>query len=238
MKSKDNNVVQLDNVVFKWPSGKSTDSHPIIDIEQLTIKSTESVFIKGESGSGKSTLLSLLTGINQPQAGHIKVLDQDINTLSSAKRDKFRADHLGYIFQMFNLLPYLSVIDNVTISCEFSQYRKAKALKNSDSLVTEATRLLIALGLNEAIIQKPVNELSIGQQQRVAAARALIGSPDIIIADEPTSALDFTAREAFIKLLFNECQKGQTTLIFVSHDPTLEHLFSRTIPLADINGAQ
>jgi putative ABC transport system ATP-binding protein len=140
---------------------------------------------------------------------------------------------VGFVFQMFNLIPYLSVRENVLLSLRFSPARAAR-VPDRDA---EAARLLAALGMAPALLDKPVTHLSIGQQQRVAAARALLGRPEIVVADEPTSALDHEARESFLKLLLGECAAHGTTLLFVSHDPTLGGLFDRQLSLAAINHA-
>ncbi|MDX1303500.1 ATP-binding cassette domain-containing protein [Photobacterium sp.] len=224
------NVIELSNLTFRWP--KQTEN--LLDIPSLTINQGEKVFIKGPSGSGKSSLLSLLTGISQPTTGKINLLQQSFSHLESTQRDKFRADHIGYIFQMFNLLPYLSVIDNVLLPCRFSARRRVQI---NNRLEAEAKRILTQLHLPQRCLNRPISELSIGQQQRVAAARAIIGQPELLIADEPTSALDHDNREAFIALLMKECEQAQTTLLFVSHDETLESLFDRSIALNDINQA-
>lgn len=170
-----------------------------------------------------------------PQAGSITVLGQLLSTLSAARRDTFRAEHIGFIFQMFNLIPYLSVVDNVLLPCRFSNRRKHNIETRSSSLKDEAMRLLDHLDLHEEILQRPVTELSVGQQQRVAAARALIGGPELVIADEPTSSLDADRRAGFLQLLLQECAEQNTTLIFVSHDSSLEPFFDRGIRLGDIN---
>ena len=214
----------------------SYTNNTIINIDTLHVKKNEHLFIEGPSGSGKSTLLNLIAGVLSPDAGNISILDRELSTLSNSKKDTFRSDHIGFIFQQFNLIPYLSVIENVTLPCRFSAKRKAKAAKRSSTLEKEALRLLAALGLkDEALLSRSVNELSVGQQQRVAAARAMIGSPEIIIADEPTSALDANHRETFIKTLFDECEKEKITLIFVSHDTSLKHLFNSSLNLLDVN---
>lgn len=227
-------VVKLENVSFRWKPALP----PTLEIPSLHIHAKEHLFIKGPSGCGKSTLLGLLTGINQAQQGEVSILGQDINQLSPRQRDKFRADHIGYIFQQFNLLPYLSVTDNVTLPCQFSSIRKQNVTQGNNELKATAETLLQRLKLPEALMNKPVTELSIGQQQRVAAARALMGQPQIIIADEPTSALDHDNREAFIELLLEQANQANSTLIFVSHDPTLEKLFTRSIDLTAVNQAR
>ncbi|MEZ9763669.1 ABC transporter ATP-binding protein [Vibrio splendidus] len=227
-------VVKLENISFRWKPELS----PTLEIPSLHIQTQEHLFIKGPSGCGKSTLLGLLTGINQTDQGEVSILGQDLTQLTPRQRDKFRADHIGYIFQQFNLLPYLSVIDNVTLPCQFSTIRKQQVTESQNSLQATAQDLLLRLKLPQALMDKPVTELSIGQQQRVAAARALIGQPKIIIADEPTSALDHDNREAFIELLLEQANQAGSTLIFVSHDPTLEKLFTRTIDLKTVNQAK
>ncbi len=229
-------VVELNNARFNWPGSENAT----INIPQLHIAQGEHVFIKGPSGCGKSTLLALLTGINTLTSGSLSVLNTDISKLRASHRDKFRADHIGYIFQQFNLLPYLNVVENVLIPCQFSSIRRNRVASNaSTSLLTEqATKLLERLHLPKELHNKPVAELSIGQQQRVAAARALIGQPELIIADEPTSALDHDNRTAFIELLMEQANQAKATLIFVSHDPTLESLFDRSLNLPELNQVQ
>jgi putative ABC transport system ATP-binding protein len=227
-------VIHVDQLRFAWRADRAL----VLDIPRLSIAAGERVFIRGASGSGKSTLLALLAGVTTPQAGEVRVLGHAINRLSGPARDHFRADHIGFIFQMFNLLPYLSVLDNVTLPCRFSRQRHQRALAANLDLEQEALRLLQHLGLADpALIHRPVTELSVGQQQRVAAARALIGAPPLLIADEPTSALDSDRREAFVRLLFQECDASGATLLFVSHDRQLEPLFGRHIELAEINRA-
>ncbi|ENU5815041.1 ABC transporter ATP-binding protein [Vibrio fluvialis] len=224
-------VIELNQVTFRWPDSDS----PTLDIEQLSVAAKEHLFIKGPSGCGKSTLLSLLTGINTASNGEVRLLGQDLSQLKASARDRFRADHIGYIFQQFNLLPYLSVIDNVILPCQFSALRRSKV---NEPLTERAKALLTRLHLPQALLEKPVVELSIGQQQRVAAARALIGEPHLIIADEPTSSLDYDNRSAFIELLLEEANRVGSTLVFVSHDPTLESLFSRSVHLPTLNRAR
>jgi putative ABC transport system ATP-binding protein len=226
-------TIEVSGMRFSWSGSRD----PVLSIERLQIQSGERVFIEGPSGSGKSTLLSLIAGVVTPQQGKIRVNGYPLDALKGADRDRVRADHIGYIYQMFNLIPYLTVLENVTLPCRFSSRRRDRASSRSTGGVNaEAFRLLDDLGMGDAsVIRKPATELSVGQQQRVAAARALIGTPEIIIADEPTSSLDADRREAFIRLLFNECIREDTTVVFVSHDTSLEAIFDRTVHLADIN---
>ena len=227
-------VVELSNVRFRW----SAAAPFVVDIESLQIAKARHILLRGPSGSGKSTLLSLLAGVITPQQGTIRVLGQEIGGLSGAARDRFRADHIGFIFQMFNLIPYLSVIDNVCLPCGFSQRRRSRAMRSGGTAEAEAVRLLGHLEMADAgVLRRPVTDLSVGQQQRVAAARALIGAPELVIADEPTSSLDADRRSAFLDLLFRECARERTTLIFVSHDASLAPLFDREISFAAINSS-
>ncbi|MBI09460.1 MAG: methionine ABC transporter ATP-binding protein [Rhodospirillaceae bacterium] len=227
-------AINLDNVCFSWKPGTA----PVLDIPHLAVPAGERLLIQGPSGSGKTTLLSLLGGIITPQTGTVDVLGTTLTQLNAAQRDSFRADHIGFVFQMFNLVPYLSLADNVTLPCQFSAVRRATALANAADLTAAATHLLSQLELDICeLAGRPITELSVGQQQRVAAARALIGAPPLIIADEPTSALDADARQLFLELLFREVEGAGATLIFVSHDLDLRSCFDRTLPLADINRA-
>ena len=205
-------MIEIDDLRFAWKK----QAQPVLKIASLQVDRGERVFLRGPSGSGKSSLLNLLAGVALPQSGKLKVLGRDMNTLGSAQRDHFRAHHIGFIFQMFNLIPYLSVVENVTLPCRFSSKRKHKGLAQADSLEQEAIRLLDHLDMaHDDVLHKPVNELSVGQQQRVAAARALIGAPELVIADEPTSALDADRRTAFIDLLLRECDCAHATLRLV-----------------------
>ena len=226
-------LIQLSNLGFAWPGQPE-----LLDIDAFTLQRGESLFLKGPSGSGKTTLLGLLGGVQKPDRGRIELLGQDLSQLSAGARDRFRVDHTGYVFQQFNLLPFLSVRENVELPCHFSKLRASRAVQRHGS-VAEATRALLAhLGLQQAeLLQRRAGELSIGQQQRVAAARALIGQPELVIADEPTSALDTDAREAFLELLFAECRAAGSSLLFVSHDQSLAHLFDRSLSLAELNRA-
>jgi putative ABC transport system ATP-binding protein len=215
-------AVAMNDVQFSWEKG----GEPDLTVTDLRIPIGERLFIGGPSGCGKSTLLGLLAGVTTPQTGTVSIMGKDLSTLGSAQRDQFRADHLGYLFQMFNLIPYLSVLENTTLPLRFSPNRRARV----GDPTAEASRLLNHLGMAD-FLDRPVTKLSVGQQQRVAAARALIGAPEIVLADEPTSALDAGHSEGFIELLFEECARAKSTLIFVSHDTSLAPLFHRTVDL-------
>ena len=225
-------VIELSNLRFSWAAA----SPIVVDIDTLRVAHAERIFLRGPSGSGKSTLLSLLAGVITPREGTVRVLGQDIGRLGSAARDRFRADHIGFIFQMFNLIPYLSVVENVCLPCGFSGRRRSRAVQAGGTVEAEAVRLLGHLEMaDSSVLRRPVTDLSVGQQQRVAAARALIGAPELVIADEPTSALDADRRSEFLDLLFRECARDRTTLLFVSHDASLASLFDREISFPAIN---
>lgn len=225
-------MINFSNVKFRWPTSEGL----ILDIPEFLVSGGECLFISGPSGSGKSTLLNLVGGVIQPESGNILIDDQDLVEMTAADRDVFRADHLGLLFQMFNLMPFLSIVDNVTLPCKFSHVRRTKAINRSGTIEADAVRLLKHMGLDIAEIgNRSVNLLSAGQQQRVAAARALLGNPKIIIADEPTSALDTDSRHAFLDLLFEEVKTLGSTLVFVSHDQTLSNRFDRSVDLNEIN---
>ena len=229
----DQAAIELNALRFRWTQG----SPPVLDIDTLSIAPGERVFLQGPSGSGKTTLLNLLGGVMRPESGRISILGTEITALSGTARDAFRARHVGFIFQQFNLVPYLGLIENVTLPCRFSPQRRAAA-STDRSLDDEARRLLSAMQVEvDTLGRRPVATLSVGQQQRVAAARALIGAPGLIIADEPTSSIDADARHAFMGLLFDEIERTGATLVFVSHDAGLAGLFDRTVELATINRA-
>ena len=226
-------LIELQDLVFAWPG-----QAPLLDIPALRLEAGEALFLKGPSGSGKTTLLGLLGGVNRPDQGRIQLLGQDLALLGQGARDRFRVDHTGYIFQQFNLLPFLSVRENVELPCRFSRSRAERASQRHGSVDQAAGELLAHLGLGDpALLARRADSLSIGQQQRVAAARALIGQPELVIADEPTSALDADTREVFIGLLFDECRAAGSSLLFVSHDQSLAPLFDRHLSLAELNRA-
>jgi len=221
-------LLSLNKLKFRWKKSQPL----ILDIDKISIPKGQKVFIKGSSGSGKTTLLNLIAGVITPEAGSIEISGTNVAGLSGMQRDRFRADYIGFIFQLFNLIPYLSVLENVTLALKFSKERHKRLQHTAE---VEAKDLLNRLGLNNELIKRKVTDLSIGQQQRVAAARALIGNPPLVVADEPTSALDADTRESFISLLFDACDTHDMTLLFVSHDASLEKLFDKSLALKDIN---
>lgn len=204
----------------------------VLDIPQWSLDKGERVFLHGPSGAGKSTLLKLLAGLLVPSSGSVAMLGQPLESLRSGQRDRWRARHIGFVFQQFNLIPYLSALDNIRLAAHFGRSRRS-----GDAVESDATALLKALGLDDGLHRQAAAELSIGQQQRVAIARALINQPELLIVDEPTSALDSANRDAFMALLHQQLDLHNTAVIFVSHDLSLAEGFNRVEALDTINQA-
>jgi putative ABC transport system ATP-binding protein len=222
-------LVHLSQIEFSYPGA----TLPTLRIPEFTVEAGERIFLFGPSGTGKSTFLEILAGVLVPQIGEVRLLGQKLHEMSPAARDQFRADHVGYVFQSFNLIPYLNVRENIELPLHISARRRSR-LKLA-SVNVEVRRLAEGLGIGE-LLERSVTELSVGQQQRVAVARALIGSPEIILADEPTSALDMDHRARFLKLLFSMAKESGTTVLFVSHDRSIQDLFSRAMALEALQG--
>ena len=220
-------AIAISDLRFRYGTGPD-----ILDIPVLRIARGERLFLYGPSGSGKTTLLGLLAGVLTASSGKVEVLGQELTAMPPSRRDAFRGSHIGYIFQLFNLIPYLTVGQNILLPCRLSAERRRRlGSKPLEEAAREAAR---RLGI-EPLLQENVTRLSVGQQQRVAAARALIGSPELIIADEPTSSLDQDHRERFIELLFESTRESGATIVFVSHDRTLRPLFDRALALPEVN---
>jgi putative ABC transport system ATP-binding protein len=227
-----NPAVRVRDLKFGWIPAQTT-----LHIAQLDIAAGARLFLHGASGSGKSTLLAMLGGVRIPNSGRVEVLGQDLAQLRGGQRDRFRADHVGFVFQLFNLLPFLSLLDNVLLPCRFSSTRAQRARAAHGSLLEHGRALLLALDLPQSMHQRAVTELSVGQQQRVAVARALAGAPELLICDEPTSALDSDTQGRFLDLLFAQLQQSGSTLVFVSHDRGLATRFDRCLDLRELNQA-
>lgn len=223
--------VILNNLQFSYP-GADAERQPVLNIDHWAVESGEAVFLQGQSGCGKSTLLNLISGVLSGATGEISVLEQRLDAMSGSQRDRFRANHIGYVFQQFNLVPYLDALDNIRLANRFSSRKQSPERPLSD-----IQALLEGLQLSESEWSKPASRLSIGQQQRVAIARALVNQPEVLIADEPTSSLDQENRDNFMQVLMDQVERDRITLIFVSHDRTLEHHFKRVERLSDINQA-
>ncbi|MFP4207366.1 MAG: ABC transporter ATP-binding protein [Wenzhouxiangella sp.] len=222
-------LLTIRDLRFAWPG----DSRPVLAMASLSLAAGEKVFMFGPSGSGKSTLLALIGGLVRPQSGQILFQGEDLTGLTGARRDRVRAEHLGVIFQQFNLLPWLDLKANVMLPCRFSRARARRA----GDVGQAAATLLAAMGLERALWHRRADRISVGQQQRVAAARALIGRPALILADEPTSALDHDRRQDFLDLLFAQVAAAGSTLLFVSHDRELAARFDRAVDLTELNAA-
>ncbi|MBY6017203.1 ABC transporter ATP-binding protein [Ferrimonas balearica] len=204
--------LEIHNLHYRWPgSGRQ------LRLPKLTLEAGERAMLRGVSGSGKSTLLNLIAGVLRPDDGTLQLTGVELTQLSAGKRDRLRAESMGIVFQQFNLLPYLSVHDNIVLPLKFAPQRRQRVSEPE----AEVSRLMDAMELPQSVLGRPVTELSVGQQQRVAVARALIGSPALILADEPTSALDPDSRDRFMALLTAQCQAAGSSLLLVSHDPAL-----------------
>lgn len=223
-------MLTIRNLRFRWP-GAACDT---LCVDRLDIAAARTHFLHGPSGCGKSTLLALMAGVLVAGRGQVLFDARDWAGLRAGARDAIRADRIGVIFQQFNLLPYLSVLDNVRLPCRMSARRAARC-EGGHRLQAEA--LLQGMGLASKDWVRRADALSVGQQQRVAAARALIGQPSLVIADEPTSALDAPLRETFLELLLRHCQAHATALVFVSHDHRLAERFDEVISLPSVNRA-
>lgn len=223
-------ALALDDVRFCWPGRTGF----CLRVAEFRLKLGESVLLLGQSGSGKSTLLSLICGIVTAGSGRVSVQGTDLATLRPGERDRFRAERIGVIFQQFNLLPYARVVDNILLPLRFAPERRSRAGHQN----AEAARLCHALGLPDGLLSSPAAGLSVGQQQRVAVARALIGRPPLIVADEPTSALDAATQDSFLALLFDQAAEAGSSLLMVSHDERLKSRFDRVVRLEDIATTQ
>lgn len=219
-------MIQIKNLQFGY-----RPEHLVLDIPELSIETSEKIFLFGPSGSGKSTLLEILAGVQVPQRGELLIHGTNVTVLSSVQKDQFRAQNIGYIFQSFNLIPYLSVVENILLPVVFSG-------QSVDSqLHSRCEELCEKLGIT-GLQNRKATDLSVGQQQRVAAARAVLLKPKLILADEPTSALDFDHREKFLQVIFQLCKESNSTLVFVSHDRSIANLFDRQLSLVEINRAK
>ena len=222
----DDSIVKIESLRFQW----SKNNNFKIFVPKLEVGRGKKVLFLGESGSGKTTLLSLICGFLEPLSGSISINDKIISDLTSTNKDAYRSDNIGIIFQQFNLLPYANVIDNIILPLYFSKQRSKKVENKTNAAMT----LCDQLRLPESILNQKASNLSVGQQQRVAVARALIGSPSIIVADEPTSSLDTEAQELFLDLMFDQISKNSSTLLMVSHDKSLTNYFDQVIDINEI----
>ncbi len=219
-------ILALNAVRFRWPGRTGFG----LSIPEFSLDAGEKVLLLGESGSGKSTLLSLICGTMLADEGAVHVAGTDLAQLSGGQRDRFRAETVGVIFQQFNLLPFGSVRDNILLPLRFAPDRRARV----DHAQEEAARLCAALGLPSGLMGAKAATLSVGQQQRVAVARALIGDPPLVLADEPTSSLDANSQANFLDLMFQQVNANGAAVLMVSHDPRLAERFDRVVEMKDI----
>lgn len=221
----DDNAIHIRDLQFGYAKGSV-----LLRIAQWQVPKHTQLFLYGASGSGKSTLLNLLCGILTPQSGDIELLGQSFTALSSRRRDQFRAQHIGVVFQEFNLIPFLTVVDNIRLATHFADKKTA----NTQTIHQRAEAIFSRLQLSPTLLTQRADQLSVGQRQRVSIARALINRPEILIADEPTSALDTQNRDEFMQLLLETAEQSQCTVIFVSHDQGLKSHFSNTQQMTDL----
>lgn len=219
-------IINLKNVHYVYPE---TLDKSVLDIPSWIVGSQEQIFVHGPSGCGKSTLLNLLSGMLVPTVGEVSILDSRLDQMGQRQRDKFRANHIGYVFQQFNLISYLSAVENVQLATHFGKHGRSGVKQD------EIEELLEKLNISSDNWRKQTNTLSLGQQQRVAIARALINKPELLIADEPTSSLDQHNRDNFMSVLMSLVAEHNITLVFVSHDLSLSRYFNRVDALSDIS---
>ncbi len=217
-------MLQLKSVKksFIDPSGESL---PILDVPDFSVAAGEQVVLVGRSGCGKTTLLHTIAGISRPDSGTIEIDGTDITKLSEVRRDRFRAIKLGYVFQTFNLLPAFSALENVMLGMNFSG-------RSVDA--NWAKELLDRVGLGHRLNHVPAH-LSVGEQQRVAVARALANRPKLILADEPTANVDTRNQQQVIDLIRNNCKQDNIALLIVTHTPEVAQQFERVVNLEKIN---
>jgi len=218
--------VQLNGVkkTFIGPDGSAV---PVIDVPAFSIADGQRIALIGSSGSGKTTLLHLIAGILAPDEGTITIDGTDIATLSEARRDMFRGDNIGYVFQTHHLLPGFTAMENVLLGMTFTGRGADKAW---------ARHLLVEVGLGERLNYKPA-KLSVGQQQRVAVARAIANRPKVVLADEPTGALDAVSAKQTLQLILRLCTEVNAALILVTHDLEIAAALPSTLKLSEINRA-
>ena len=219
-------VIVLENVrkSFAMPGGERVD---ILDVPGFVLAAGEQAALEGSSGSVKSTLLHVISGIMRPDSGTVIVAGTDITRLSEGSRDRLRADALGLVFQQFNLLPGFTALENVLVAMSFGSSRPDRR---------RAAELLGAVGLSHRLDHKPA-ALSMGQQQRVAVARALANRPKVILADEPTASVDAANQQQVVDLLTNTCREHGVALLVVTHEPEVARQFPRRLKLEDFNRA-
>ncbi|MHC4957289.1 MAG: ABC transporter ATP-binding protein [Planctomycetota bacterium] len=218
-------VLQLTDLKksFASPDGRTTD---VIDVASFSMDVGEQAALRGASGSGKTTLLHLIAGVLQADAGQVVVAGEDLTAMTEAARDRARALHIGYVFQTFNLLQGYTALENVLLGMMFGKG------KDSDA----AAALLERVGLGDRMDYRP-RQLSVGQQQRVAVARALANRPRLVLADEPTGNLDPQRAKQALHMMKELCTENEAALLLVSHDREILGEFERVEELSELNRA-
>ncbi len=217
-------MLRLQNVckAYVEPDGSQL---PILEIPEFHVAAGEQMVLVGRSGSGKTTLLQIIAGISRPDSGLVQIAGLDITQLSEAGRDRFRAERIGYVFQTFNLLPAFSALENVLLGMTFTRTGRD---------ATRSEDLLKRVGLGHRLTHRPT-ALSVGEQQRVAVARALANRPKVLLADEPTANVDTANQQQIIDLLRETCAEEEIALVMVTHTQEVTSQFDRVDHLAEIN---
>lgn len=200
---------------------------PVLDIERFELGRGEQVVLLGSSGGGKTTLLNIIAGLRSPDAGRVLIDGTDVTALSEAARDRFRAERIGFVFQTFNLLPAFSALENVLLGMSFGGGRSDRK---------RATELLSRVGLSHRLHNRP-GQLSVGERQRVAVARALANKPSLMLADEPTANVDAANQQTVLELVRDACREQNVSLLLVTHSPQVAEQFKRVEQLAEFNRA-
>ncbi|QDT37042.1 ABC transporter ATP-binding protein [Stratiformator vulcanicus] len=209
---------------YRQPDGTPV---PVLDIERFEMRGGEQAVLLGSSGCGKTTLLNVIAGIRSPDSGQVLIDNVDVSRLSEPARDRFRAERIGFVFQTFNLLPAFTALENVLLGMSFSGGKSDRS---------RATELLSRVGLSHRLGNKPA-QLSVGERQRVAVARALANSPSLMLADEPTANVDSANQQNVLELIRSACGEQNVTLLLVTHAPAVAEQFDRVEKLVDFNKA-
>lgn len=215
--------ISVTGITHRYREG--ADFHTVLENSSLTISRGEKVALLGRSGSGKSTLLNLVSGIDLPESGTITIDGQEINTLDETRRTLFRRSHIGFIYQFFNLVPSLTALENVAFTLELNGSKGARARE-------QALAMLERLDVADKANSFP-SRLSGGEQQRIAIARALVHSPQLVLADEPTGNLDARTGESMLTVLNEVLAEKNSSLLLVTHSLAVAKTANRILTLED-----
>lgn len=207
---------------FRQPDGTAL---PVLDVPEFRVTAGEQMVMVGQSGCGKTTLLHIIAGISRPDSGKVRIDEWDITLMPEAEVDRFRAERIGYVFQTFNLLAGFTALENVLLSMRFAGSRADK---------NRAKHLLTRVGLSHRMTHRPA-QLSVGEQQRVAVARALANKPQLLLADEPTANVDAGHQQQILDLIRETCREENVALVIVTHSNEVAQQFSRIDRLEDFN---